>query len=114
MCIFVVLVCLFIHLCLFIYLQCIDAARDLLDTELTARAGESYNRAYGVRCCALLWFSKEYVEMTLIGTLWICYSFEVSSDYNAFRAYNVFIWACRSYSACFIDSLKIRAYQTSE
>ncbi|XP_032242839.2 serine/threonine-protein kinase mTOR [Nematostella vectensis] len=26
---------------------CIDAARDLLDTELTARAGESYNRAYG-------------------------------------------------------------------
>lgn len=29
-------------------LQCIDAARDVLDTELTARAGESYNRAYGV------------------------------------------------------------------
>ena len=26
---------------------CIDAARDVLDTELTARAGESYNRAYG-------------------------------------------------------------------
>ena len=30
-------------------IKCIDAARDLLDTELTARAGESYNRAYGVR-----------------------------------------------------------------
>ncbi|XP_027052994.1 serine/threonine-protein kinase mTOR [Pocillopora verrucosa] len=26
---------------------CIDSARDVLDTELTARAGESYNRAYG-------------------------------------------------------------------
>ena len=28
--------------------QCIDKARDILDTELTAMAGESYNRAYGV------------------------------------------------------------------
>lgn len=28
--------------------KCIDAARDVWDTELTARAGESYNRAYGV------------------------------------------------------------------
>ena len=28
--------------------QCIDKARDILDTELTALAGESYNRAYGV------------------------------------------------------------------
>ncbi|XP_033096355.1 serine/threonine-protein kinase mTOR-like [Anneissia japonica] len=27
--------------------QCINKARDILDTELTARAGESYNRAYG-------------------------------------------------------------------
>ncbi|BFZ23557.1 hypothetical protein BsWGS_26596 [Bradybaena similaris] len=27
--------------------QCIDKARDVLDTELTAMAGESYNRAYG-------------------------------------------------------------------
>ncbi|GFS18339.1 serine/threonine-protein kinase mTOR [Elysia marginata] len=27
--------------------QCIDKARDILDTELTAMAGESYNRAYG-------------------------------------------------------------------
>ncbi|GCC41974.1 hypothetical protein chiPu_0025633, partial [Chiloscyllium punctatum] len=26
---------------------CIDKARDLLDTELTAMAGESYSRAYG-------------------------------------------------------------------
>ena len=32
----------------FFLFQCIDAARDVLDTELTARAGESYNRAYGV------------------------------------------------------------------
>jgi FKBP12-rapamycin complex-associated protein len=28
--------------------QCIEKARDILDTELTAMAGESYNRAYGV------------------------------------------------------------------
>ena len=28
--------------------QCIDKARDILDTDLTAMAGESYNRAYGV------------------------------------------------------------------
>lgn len=28
--------------------QCIDNARDILDTELTAMAGESYQRAYGV------------------------------------------------------------------
>lgn len=28
-------------------LQLIDSARDLLDTELTAMAGESYQRAYG-------------------------------------------------------------------
>ncbi|XP_048250308.1 serine/threonine-protein kinase mTOR-like isoform X1 [Haliotis rufescens] len=27
--------------------QCIDKARDILDTDLTAMAGESYNRAYG-------------------------------------------------------------------
>ncbi|XP_060066726.1 serine/threonine-protein kinase mTOR-like [Ylistrum balloti] len=27
--------------------QCIDKARDILDTELTAMVGESYNRAYG-------------------------------------------------------------------
>ena len=29
--------------------QCIEKARDILDTDLTAMAGESYNRAYGVR-----------------------------------------------------------------
>ena len=29
--------------------QCIDKSRDILDTELTAMAGESYSRAYGVR-----------------------------------------------------------------
>ena len=28
--------------------QCIDSARNILDTELTALVGESYNRAYGV------------------------------------------------------------------
>ena len=28
--------------------QCIEKARDILDTDLTAMAGESYNRAYGV------------------------------------------------------------------
>lgn len=28
--------------------QCIDKSRDILDTELTAMAGESYSRAYGV------------------------------------------------------------------
>ncbi len=28
--------------------QCIDTARDILDTELTALVGESYSRAYGV------------------------------------------------------------------
>ena len=31
--------------------QCIEKARDILDTDLTAMAGESYNRAYGVRTC---------------------------------------------------------------
>lgn len=30
------------------FIQCIDKARDLLDAELTAMAGESYSRAYGV------------------------------------------------------------------
>lgn len=29
--------------------QCINNARDILDTELTAMAGENYNRAYQVR-----------------------------------------------------------------
>lgn len=33
--------------------QCIDKARDLLDAELTAMAGESYSRAYGVRLYCL-------------------------------------------------------------
>ena len=28
--------------------SCIDSARDMLDTELTAMVGESYNRAYNV------------------------------------------------------------------
>ena len=28
--------------------QCVEKARDILDTDLTAMAGESYNRAYGV------------------------------------------------------------------
>ena len=28
--------------------QCIDKARDILDTALTAMAGEGYQRAYGV------------------------------------------------------------------
>jgi FKBP12-rapamycin complex-associated protein len=36
---------------LFLYVQCIDKARDILDTELTAMVGESYNRAYGVSKC---------------------------------------------------------------
>lgn len=35
--------------CVFMWFQCIDKARDLLDAELTAMAGESYSRAYGVR-----------------------------------------------------------------
>ena len=33
---------------LYTFTQCIDEARDILDTELTALVGESYNRAYGV------------------------------------------------------------------
>ncbi len=28
-------------------MQCIDKARDIMDTDLTAMAGESYQRAYG-------------------------------------------------------------------
>ncbi|XP_071805479.1 serine/threonine-protein kinase mTOR-like isoform X2 [Asterias amurensis] len=32
--------------------QCIDKARDILDTELTAMAGESYDRAYGAMVSA--------------------------------------------------------------
>lgn len=35
-------------MCVYVF-QCIDKARDLLDAELTAMAGESYSRAYGVR-----------------------------------------------------------------
>lgn len=37
------------HVCF----QCIDKARDLLDAELTAMAGESYSRAYGVSLLSL-------------------------------------------------------------
>ena len=35
--------------------QCIDKARDILDTELTAMAGESYQRAYGVSLQSVLY-----------------------------------------------------------
>lgn len=36
-----------LHISDCVYFQLIDSARDLLDTELTAMAGESYQRAYG-------------------------------------------------------------------
>lgn len=41
--------------------QCIDKARDLLDAELTAMAGESYSRAYGVRFHCL--FNRPLVKI---------------------------------------------------
>lgn len=43
---FVIMFCYYFFV--FFSFKCIDAARDVWDTELTARAGESYNRAYGV------------------------------------------------------------------
>lgn len=47
-CYYFLLLCFVIIFFVFFSLKCIDAARDVWDTELTARAGESYNRAYGV------------------------------------------------------------------
>ena len=38
---------IFIYVIFFTIFQCIDKARDILDTELTAMVGESYSRAYG-------------------------------------------------------------------
>jgi len=43
--------------------QCIDKSRDILDTELTAMAGESYSRAYGVgfmNCCMNLYVPVKF------------------------------------------------------
>jgi FKBP12-rapamycin complex-associated protein len=49
------------------YLQLIDSARDLLDTELTAMAGESYQRAYGAMVSVqMLAELEEVVQYKLI------------------------------------------------
>lgn len=41
--------------------QLIDITRDLLDTELTAMAGESYQRAYGAMVCVQMLAELEEV-----------------------------------------------------
>jgi FKBP12-rapamycin complex-associated protein len=47
--------------------QLIDSARDLLDTELTAMAGESYQRAYGAMVSVqMLAELEEVVQYKLI------------------------------------------------
>ncbi|XP_078478709.1 serine/threonine-protein kinase mTOR-like [Lampetra planeri] len=47
--------------------QCIDKARDILDTELTAMAGESYSRAYGAMvACQMLSELEEVIQYKLI------------------------------------------------
>ncbi|XP_059807691.1 serine/threonine-protein kinase mTOR isoform X1 [Hypanus sabinus] len=47
--------------------QCIDRARDLLDTELTAMAGESYSRAYGAMVsCQMLSELEEVIQYKLV------------------------------------------------
>ena len=54
--IFVILPCSAYTQSFLLNFQCIDKSRDILDTELTAMAGESYDRAYGVGvfCCLML------------------------------------------------------------
>jgi FKBP12-rapamycin complex-associated protein len=48
-------------------MQLIDSARDLLDTELTAMAGESYQRAYGAMVSVqMLAELEEVVQYKLI------------------------------------------------
>ncbi|KFO31595.1 Serine/threonine-protein kinase mTOR [Fukomys damarensis] len=47
--------------------QCIDRARDLLDAELTAMAGESYSRAYGAMVsCHMLSELEEVIQYKLV------------------------------------------------
>jgi len=47
--------------------QCIDKARDLLDAELTAMAGESYSRAYGAMVsCHMLSELEEVIQYKLV------------------------------------------------
>ena len=54
---------------LFFMFQCIDKSRDILDTELTAMAGESYDRAYGVSyktvCSRPRWLSWMRVRLEI-------------------------------------------------
>ncbi|CAH1240669.1 MTOR [Branchiostoma lanceolatum] len=47
--------------------QCIDKARDILDTDLTAMAGESYDRAYGAMvACQMLSELEEIIQYKLV------------------------------------------------
>ncbi|XP_044138031.1 LOW QUALITY PROTEIN: serine/threonine-protein kinase mTOR [Bufo gargarizans] len=47
--------------------QCIDRARDMLDAELTAMAGESYSRAYGAMVtCQMLSELEEVIQYKLV------------------------------------------------
>ncbi|XP_075459599.1 serine/threonine-protein kinase mTOR isoform X2 [Ascaphus truei] len=47
--------------------QCVDKARDLLDAELTAMAGESYSRAYGAMVsCQMLSELEEVIQYKLV------------------------------------------------
>uniref|UniRef100_A0A6I8SE13 Serine/threonine-protein kinase TOR n=1 Tax=Xenopus tropicalis TaxID=8364 RepID=A0A6I8SE13_XENTR len=47
--------------------QCIDKARDMLDAELTAMAGESYSRAYGAMVtCQMLSELEEVIQYKLV------------------------------------------------
>lgn len=60
-----------LHSCAFLVLfQCIDKARDLLDAELTAMAGESYSRAYGVSvdCLCRARFPAQFSSFCRVGS----------------------------------------------
>ena len=58
-----------------VYFQCIDKARDILDTELTAMAGESYNRAYGVRLIIFMRYKYSTNEnLTVVHSFLTCSS----------------------------------------
>jgi FKBP12-rapamycin complex-associated protein len=59
--------CIFLDVTKILCVQLIDSARDLLDTELTAMAGESYQRAYGAMVSVqMLAELEEVVQYKLI------------------------------------------------
>eukprot|EP00117_Sycon_ciliatum_P040328 scpid3818/ scgid5118/ Serine/threonine-protein kinase mTOR; FK506-binding protein 12-rapamycin complex-associated protein 1; FKBP12-rapamycin complex-associated protein; Mammalian target of rapamycin; Mechanistic target of rapamycin; Rapamycin target protein 1 len=58
--------------------QCIDTARDIIDSELTAMVGESYNRAYGGMVCVqmlseleeVVWYKLNPERSSVIKQIW--------------------------------------------